>query len=112
MYRVGTPGIFAFKVEKELNKGSAVLICPGGGYERINYLFNGFNLARWYNTLGINAFVLIYRLPHQTDLVERELAPLQDAQRAMQIIGISKEWGIEKKDWCNGYFCRRHIATL
>lgn len=97
MYRVGTPGIFTFKVDKEINKRAAVLICPGGGYERINYLFNGFNLARWYNTLGINAFVLIYRLPHQTDLVERELAPLQDAQRAMQIIRASAvEWGIAK----------------
>ncbi len=97
MYRVGTPGIFTFKVDKEINKRAAVLICPGGGYERINYLYNGFNLARWYNTLGINAFVLIYRLPHQTDLVERELAPLQDAQRAMQIIRASAvEWGIAK----------------
>jgi len=38
------------------------------------------------NTIGISAFVLIYRLPHQQDLVQREIAPLQDAQRAMRII--------------------------
>ncbi len=113
MYRVGTPGIFTFKVDKEINKRAAVLICPGGGYERINYLYNGFNLARWYNTLGINAFVLIYRLPHQTDLVERELAPLQDAQRAMQIIRSSaSQWGIEKnKIGVMGTSAGGHIAS-
>ena len=113
MYRVGTPGIFTFKVDKEINKRAAVLICPGGGYERINYLYNGFNLARWYNTLGIQAFVLIYRLPHQADLVQRELAPLQDAQRAMQIIrSSSTEWGIEKnKIGVMGTSAGGHIAS-
>lgn len=113
IYRVGTPGIFTFKVEKEANKGAAVLICPGGGFERINYLYNGFNLARWYNTLGINAFVLIYRLPHQADLVQRELAPLQDAQRAMKIIRSSAmEWGIEKnKIGVMGTSAGGHVAS-
>src|SRR5690606_10154925 len=41
---------------------------------------------KWFNTLGINAFVLIHRLPHSIDLKEREKGPLQDAQRAMKII--------------------------
>ena len=113
MYRVGVPGIFVFKADKEINKRAAVLICPGGGYERINYLYNGFNLARWYNTLGINTFVLIYRLPHQADLVQREMAPLQDAQRAMQIIRSSAtEWGIEKnKIGVMGTSAGGHIAS-
>ncbi|MBN8782321.1 MAG: alpha/beta hydrolase [Terrimonas ferruginea] len=84
--RVGTPGVYCFPVAQAENTGTAVLICPGGGYARLSHIYNGFNLAKWYNTQGISAFVLIYRLPHQTDLVNRELAPLQDAQRAMKLL--------------------------
>src|SRR5690348_8071693 len=84
-FRVGTPGVFAFPVHKEENKGTAVLICPGGGYDHITYLYNGFNFASWFNAHGINAFVLVYRLPNQTDLKPREDAPLADAQRAMRL---------------------------
>jgi acetyl esterase/lipase len=86
IWRVATPGIYVFPVPKSENKGSAVLICPGGGYERLSHIYNGFQVARWFNVHGINAFVLIYRLPHQADLQNRELGPLQDAQRAMKLI--------------------------
>ncbi|MBD0366378.1 MAG: alpha/beta hydrolase, partial [Flavisolibacter sp.] len=72
------------------------LICPGGGFERLSHIYNGFQVARWFNANGINAFVLIYRLPHQTDLKDRPIAPLQDAQRAMRIIrGNAKQWGVQ-----------------
>jgi len=96
IWRVGTPGMYSFLVPKSENNGSAVLICPGGGYERISYLYNGFNLAKWYNNIGVNAFVLLYRLPHQADLKQRQLAPLQDAQRAMRIIRANASaWNIK-----------------
>jgi len=86
IWRVATPGIYSFVVPKAENKGTAVLICPGGGYERLSHIYNGFQIAKWYNSIGINAFVLIYRLPHQIDLQTRQIAPLQDAERAMRII--------------------------
>ena len=86
VWQVGTPGFYAFVVQPEENAGTAVLICPGGGYERLAYLQSGFTLAKWYNTHGISAFVLNYRLPNQPDLVNRKIAPLQDAQRAMKVI--------------------------
>ena len=86
IWRTGTPGIYAFTVPKAVNNGTTVLICPGGGYERVSYIYNGFTFAKWFNSLGINVFVLIYRLPGQPDLQQRQLAPLQDAQRAMRII--------------------------
>ena len=96
IWRVATPGIHAFVVPKSENKGAAVLICPGGGYERLSHLYNGFNLAKWYNSIGVNAFVLIYRLPHQQDLQQRQLAPLQDAQRAMRLIrDNASKWNIK-----------------
>lgn len=86
IWRTGTPGIYAFMAPAAANTGTSVLICPGGGYERVSHVYNGFNFAQWFNSIGINVFVLIYRLPNQTDLQQKQLAPLQDAQRAMRII--------------------------
>lgn len=84
--QVGTPGIHAFFTSVQENKGAAVLIIPGGGYHHLSYNISGFQLAKWFNTIGINAFVLTHRLPISADVKEREKAPLQDAERAMRII--------------------------
>jgi len=86
IYQVGTPGLSAFFPSRQENKGTAILICPGGGYERLAYKISGTQMAKWFNTLGISAFVLNYRLPNSPDVQRREIAPLQDAQRAIRII--------------------------
>ena len=93
--RVGEPGMWVFTPSMQENKGAAVIICPGGGYKHYAYQISGFQLAKWFNTMGITAFVLNARLPHSPDLIERHSAPLQDAQRAIRIIrsGAAK-WGI------------------
>ena len=62
VYQVGTPGMYAFFPSETENKGAAVLICPGGGYERLAYIISGWQLAKWFNTIGINAFVLNYQV--------------------------------------------------
>jgi acetyl esterase/lipase len=114
IWRVGTPGLYAFTVPRAENKGTTVLICPGGGYERISHIYNGFQFARWFNAHGINAFVLVYRLPNQSDLVNRQLAPLQDAQRAMRILHANAgRWGLaEGKMGVMGISAGGHVATM
>jgi acetyl esterase/lipase len=95
IYRVITPGMYAFFPGKQESKGAAVVICPGGGYERLAYVISGLQLAKWFNTIGITAFVLNYRLPNSPDLVQRENGPLMDAQRAIRYIRAhAAEWGI------------------
>lgn len=113
IWRVATPGMYVFPVGKAEGNGAAVLICPGGGYERLSHIYNGFNLARWYNTLGITAFVLIYRLPHQVNLVDRSIAPLQDAQRAMKLIRSNAiAWSIDpSKVGVMGTSAGGHVAS-
>src|SRR5688572_23432821 len=97
IWRVGTPGMYAFTVAKSENKGAAVLICPGGGYEGLSHIYNGFNFAKWFNAQGINVFVLLYRLPHQQDLQTRTNGPLTDVQRAMKILRANaSNWGLAK----------------
>ncbi|MGF7230923.1 alpha/beta hydrolase [Arachidicoccus sp.] len=95
VYRVMTPGMYAFFPGTQENKGAAVVICPGGGYERLAYVISGLQLAKWFNTMGISAFVLNYRLPNSPDLIHREIAPLMDAQRAIRYIRANAvKWNI------------------
>jgi acetyl esterase/lipase len=95
IYRVMNPGMYAFFPGKQENKGAAVVICPGGGYERLAYVISGLQLAKWFNTMGVTAFVLNYRLPNSPDLVHREIGPLMDAQRAIRYIRANAiKWGI------------------
>lgn len=96
IWRVGNPGMYAFPAAAGLNTGTTVLICPGGGFERLSHIYNGFVVASWFNARGINAYVLIYRLPHQGDLQNRALAPLQDLQRAMKMLRYNaKKWNLK-----------------
>lgn len=94
--QIDTPSVYAFFPSPEENKGCAVIICPGGGYQRLAYNISGFQIAKWFNTIGVSAFVLNYRLPTSPDLIERHIAPLQDAQRAVRFIrSNSKQWKID-----------------
>jgi acetyl esterase/lipase len=113
VWTVGTPGFYAFIVQSEESSGTAILICPGGGYERLAFLQSGVSLAKWYNAHGISAFVLNYRLPNQKDLVNRKIAPLQDAQRAMKLIrGHAAEWSIQQdKIGVMGISAGGHLAS-
>jgi acetyl esterase/lipase len=112
-WRVATPGIYAFPVPRSENKGTTVMICPGGGYEHLSHIYNGFQFARWFNAHGINAFVLLYRLPDQQDLQQHELAPSQDAQRGMRFLRANaSKWGLDpNKIGVMGISAGGHVAT-
>jgi acetyl esterase/lipase len=111
-WRVGTPGMYAFFPSKQENMGTAVVICPGGGYSHYAYM-SANQIAKWFNTMGVSAFVLISRLPLSPDLVDRGIVPLQDAQRSMKIIrSRAAEWGIKTdKIGVMGFSAGGHVAT-
>ena len=113
-YKVGTPGMYAFFPSKDDNNGAAVLIFPGGGFSHITYNLSGFQLAKWFNSIGMSAFVVIYRLPNGANLLHRESAPLMDAQRALKIVRANaKEWGINKnKIGVQGSSAGAHLAAM
>lgn len=112
--QVGEPGMYAYFPSKDENNGSAILIIPGGGYHHVTYNFSGLQLAKWFNTLGISAFVLKYRLPHSPDLKVRHEGPVQDAERAMQLIRAhAAEWGIDKERiGAQGTSAGGHLAAV
>jgi acetyl esterase/lipase len=62
--------------------GAAVLICPGGGYMHLSMDKEGSQFAEWFNSFGVTAFVLKYRLGPRY----HHPAPLDDARQAMRTI--------------------------
>ena len=96
VYQVATPGVYVFRPSDAENKKAAVLIIPGGGYARLAYQISGWQLAKWFNTFGITAFVLNHRLPQSPDVETNYKAPLEDAQRAMRYIRKhANEYGVD-----------------
>ncbi|WP_455585350.1 alpha/beta hydrolase [Bacteroides sp.] len=96
VYQVGIPGVYVFEPSKAENKGTAVLIIPGGGYARLAYQISGWQLAKWFNTFGVTAFVLNHRMPQSPDVIVSYQAPLEDAQRAMRYIrSHASDYGID-----------------
>ncbi|HMC01544.1 MAG TPA: alpha/beta hydrolase [Flavobacteriaceae bacterium] len=93
--QIDVPEMYAFFTSKEENKGSAVLIFPSGGYQKLTYNIAGIQLAKWFNTFGVNAFVVMYRLPTSPDLKDPIYGPIMDGQRALKIVRANaKKWGI------------------
>lgn len=113
IYRVGEPGMWMFFPSKQENNGGAVVICPGGGYHHEAYIVSGIQLAKWFNTIGMSAFVLKYRLPISPDLKNRVIVPLQDVQRAIRIVRANAlEWNIDSgKIGVMGTSAGGHLAS-
>jgi acetyl esterase/lipase len=65
---------------------TAVIICPGGGYGILAADHEGAQVAKKFNEMGVTAFVLKYRIPDDRTMENREIGPLQDAQRAIQFV--------------------------
>jgi acetyl esterase/lipase len=79
---VDKPVLYPFLVPAGRGTGTAVVVCPGGGYQHLSMEKEGSDIARWLNSLGVTAFVLQYRLgPKYHHPVE-----LGDAQRAIRTV--------------------------
>ena len=91
----------------------AVLIIPGGAFRRLVYNFEGEDVAKWLNSMGIGAFVLECRLPSD-EHDNAEDVPLIDAMRAMRVIrGRAQEFGIdEAKIGVMGFSAGGFMAAL
>lgn len=78
------PTLTVFRPAKA--NGTAVVICPGGGYARLAIDHEGYDVAKRLAEWGITAFVLKYRLPNAESQVDKSTAPLLDAQQALRLV--------------------------
>ena len=107
---VSTPTLSIYKPKKP--NGTAVLICPGGGYSILAMDLEGTEVAEWLNGIGVTAILLKYRVPRRRDREKHE-APLQDAQRALGIVRHNAiTWGINpKKIGILGFSAGGHLSA-
>jgi acetyl esterase/lipase len=80
------PTLSIFLAEPAKANGTAVIIYPGGGYGVNAIGHEGFDIAKAFNEMGVSAFVLKYRIPNDTSMINKEIGPLQDAQQAIKMV--------------------------
>src|SRR5436190_1829557 len=86
------PELTVYPAPADKATGTAVVICPGGGYGGLAMDHEGHQVARWLNNLGIAGIILQYRLGPRY----HHPAPLHDAQRAIRYVRANaKQWKID-----------------
>ena len=110
---VSVPTITPFFPEKGKANGTAVIICPGGGYAILAIGHEGYAVAKEFNKIGVTAFVLKYRLPSDQIMVDKAIGPLQDAQTAIMLVRKNAaQWGINPaKIGILGFSAGGHLAA-
>lgn len=111
--KVSIPTVTVYLPEKGNATGTAVLICPGGGYGILAINHEGDKVAKEFNKIGVAAFVLKYRLPDDQIMDDKTTGPLQDAQQAMALLQKNaKQWGIHPdKIGVMGFSAGGHLAS-
>jgi acetyl esterase/lipase len=84
--KVSRPTLTIYQPEASKANGTAVIICPGGGYSHLALGHEGEDVARKFNEYGVIAFVLKYRLPSDSIMTDKSFGPLQDAQQAIYLL--------------------------
>lgn len=110
---VSRPTLTAFLPPAGTGNGTAVIVCPGGGYGVLVIDREGYRVAKELNKAGIAAFVLKYRLPSDRTMQDKAVGPLQDAQQAIKTVREkAKEWQIDPaKIGIMGFSAGGHLAS-
>jgi acetyl esterase/lipase len=105
---VHQPTLTYFAAPAARATGAAVIICPGGGYGILAWEKEGVEPARWFNSLGVAAFVLKYRL-----MEYGQPAPLRDVLRATRLVrSRAAEFGIKPdRIGVMGFSAGGHLAS-
>jgi acetyl esterase/lipase len=113
MRHVSNPVLDMYPAPVGKSNGTAVVICPGGGYWGLAISHEGSQIAEWLNSIGITAFVLKYRLPDNSIMANKAIGPLQDGQEAIRIIRRhAKEWNINPdKIGVMGFSAGGHLVS-
>ncbi|MCB2409610.1 alpha/beta hydrolase [Hymenobacter lucidus] len=107
------PTLQVFRPAKEKANGTAVVICPGGGYVRLSIDSEGSDVAKRLTEMGVTAFVLKYRLPNDQSQPDKTTAPLQDAQQALRLVRQkAADYGINpNRVGLMGFSAGGHLAS-
>lgn len=102
---VTVPDITVFRPDKP--NGTAIINCPGSGYECLSIHNEGYDFADYFNNRGFTYIVLKSRMPKGNLRL-----PLDDVNQAIKIVrSHSKEWEI-KRIGIMGFSAGGHLASI
>lgn len=107
------PTLTVYLPPAEKASGTAIIICPGGGYGTLVVKREGYEVAEAFNKIGVTAFVLTYRLPSEKTMLDKSIGPLQDAQQAIKLVRQrATEWHIDpSRIGIMGFSAGGHLAA-
>ena len=110
---VTVPTITPYLPEKGTANGTAIIIFPGGGYAGLSMENEGSSVAKAFNKFGVTAFVVKYRLPSDSIMVDKTIGPLQDAQQSVLMVRKNAaSWRIDPaKIGIIGFSAGGHLAS-
>ena len=104
------PGLIIYLPEAEKAVSTAVVVCPGGGYGALAMDHEGHQIAQWFNSFGVVAFILDYRHRNKGYM---HPAPMLDVQRAIRLVRArADEFGIKpNRIGVMGFSAGGHLAS-
>src|SRR5262245_16538292 len=103
------PSISIYLPPAEKATGTAVVVCPGGGYGHLAVDHEGDQVARWFNSFGVAAFMLKYRIAPKY----HHPAPIDDAHQAIRMVRAhAQEWNVApNRVGIMGFSAGGHLAS-
>lgn len=107
------PQLEVYLPEKDKANGTAVILIPGGSYKVIVFAGEGRRSANELVKQGLTVFILKYRLPNDSMMVDKTIGPLQDAQQAVKIVRENAaKYGVDpNKVGVIGFSAGGHLAS-
>lgn len=105
------PFVYVWPAAKEKANGAAFVVCPGGGYGGLAAYHEGVQVAKWFNGIGVSAFVLHYRLGSNGYHFPTQLI---DVQRAIRHVRANAaQYGIDpQRIGIIGFSAGGHLTSM
>jgi acetyl esterase/lipase len=102
--------LFIYRPPADAANGTAVVVCPGGGYGHLAMEKEGSKIAEWLNSFGVTAAVLRYR---HSGTGHRHPTPMRDGQRAIRTVrSRASEWALDpQRIGVMGFSAGGHLAS-
>jgi acetyl esterase/lipase len=111
--QVSQPTLAVYPPEQAKNTGAAVLVFPGGAYQRLAYDLEGTEVCDWLKSIGVTCVLVKYRVPYDHHFPE-QVEDLEDAQQAMRLTREhAAEWHIDpQRIGALGFSAGAHLSVI
>jgi acetyl esterase/lipase len=111
---VTRPTLTVYLPKKSNTSGTAIIVCPGGGYNRLSIEDGGYEAAKVLAEAGIAAFVLKYRTQRDSAYTDYSKVPLADLEQATDIVySNAAKWHIDTtRIGILGFSAGGHLTTM